>query len=81
MKSFQLWLNEITNSSAGTGVRGFGDVSGNPGGNLNAYAAQNAIAVPVAQDMVNQHNSLHSIQVNTNSDTKDNILRSKRVKR
>lgn len=43
MKSFKDFINEDgpANCSAGSGVRGFGDVSGQPAGNISNYAAIN----------------------------------------
>lgn len=77
MKSFREYLEELTNVSAGLGVRGLGDVSGVPAGDISNYAAQNATAPPVAQGMVDQHNAMHTdaLKAGIDADTKDNILK------
>lgn len=86
MKSFRQFLEETpANVSSGLGVRGFGDVSGNPAGAINTYAAANASAPPIAADMVAQHLDLHNaptvgdgtIEAGIDADTKDNILNKK----
>lgn len=80
MKKFKRWLTEITNCSAGPGIRGMGDVSGTPGGDITNYAAQNASAPPVAQAMVDAHNAMHgvgiaTVQAGMDADTKDNVMK------
>lgn len=77
MKTFKEFLEETpANVSAGTGVRGFGDVSGNPTGDITNYAAANASAPPVAAAMVDQHNALHTGMLDkSDADTKDNVLK------
>ena len=79
MKSFKSWLNEVANCSAGLGVRGLGDVSGTPGGDISSYASQNASAPPVAQSMVDAHNAMHmgvaAVQAGMDADTKDNVMK------
>lgn len=80
MKPFKNWLNEVTNTSSGSGVRGLGDVSGSPSGDITSYAAANASTPPQAQDMVDQHNGMHtdSLKAGIDADTKDNILKKKK---
>ena len=81
---FKTWLFEGTpaNVSSGSGVRGFGDVSGMPAGDISNYAAANASAPPAAGDMVNQHNSMHvgvsTLKAGMDADTKDNIMNKKK---
>lgn len=91
MKSFKQWIVENTpsNVSAGIGIRGLGDVTGNPTGDISAYAAANAATPPAAQAMVDQHNALHNGTMNTSDnvmgydggDTKDQILNPKAKKK
>lgn len=82
MKTFKAWLTEITNTVVGTGVRGLGDVTGTPAGDITNYAAHNAAQPPVAQSMVDQHNAMHmgvaAVQAGMDADTKDNVLKKKR---
>lgn len=80
MKTFRQFLEETpANVSAGTGVRGFGDVSGNPMGDISNYAAANASAPPVAAAMVDQHNAMHTAALQaSDADTKDNLLKPKK---
>lgn len=79
MKTFREYLEELTNVSAGLGVRGLGDVSGVPAGVISNYAAANATTPPVAQGMVDQHNAMHNsisaVQAGMDADTKDNIMK------
>lgn len=79
---FKNWLMESTNASAGAGIRGFGDVSGQPAGDISNYAATNASTPPQAQGMVDQHNSMHvgiaTVQAGMEADTKDNVLKKKK---
>lgn len=78
MKKFKCWLKEVTNCAAGSGVRGFGDVSGNPAGDISSYAATNAQMPPAAQPMVDQHLALHNnTDALVNFDDKKNGLVSK----
>lgn len=89
MKTFRSWLKEDgpTNGiGSGGGVRGLGNVTGDPGGDLTGYAAQNAAATPPAQSMVSQHMDMHgmgvsSLQAGMDADTKDNVLRSGKGKK
>lgn len=82
MKTFKAWLTEITNTAVGTGVRGLGDVTGTPAGDITNYAAHNAAQSPVAQSMVDQHNAMHmgisAVQAGMDADTKDSGLKKKR---
>lgn len=80
MKPFKNWLNEVANMSSGLGVRGLGDVSGSPTGDISAYAAANAATPPASQDMVDQHNGMHTdaLKAGIDADTKDNILKKKK---
>ena len=80
MKSFRTWIEEATNCSAGIGVRGLGDVTGEPKGDISAYAAANASSPAPTQDMVDQHNGLHTdaLKAGIEADTKDNILKKKK---
>lgn len=85
MKKFKEFISESpTNVSSGLGIRGFGDVSGDPKGSLSNWAAQNAVTPPPGQDLIAQHLDLHtstsSVDAGINSDTKDNILHIGKVK-
>lgn len=79
MKTFKEYLKEVANVSTGLGVRGLGDVSGVPAGDISNYAASNAVAPPVAQNMIDQHNAMHNsisaVQAGMDADTKDNIMK------
>lgn len=86
MKSFRQFIEETpTNVSSGFGVRGFGDISGNPAGTLNPWAAQNASTPPPGQELIDQHFDLHkaptvgdgTIEAGIDADTKDGILNKK----
>lgn len=62
IKNFSSWLSESapTNVSAGTGVRGLGDVTGQPAGSISNYAAANAIANGDSpDDILKAHRSMH----------------------
>lgn len=66
MKSFKDFISESpANCSAGSGVRGFGDVSGQPAGNISNYAIANNAESISDLDQQNHilaaHNSLHKI--------------------
>lgn len=85
MITFKEFISESpTNVSSGLGIRGLGDVSGDPKGSLSNWAAQNAATPPPAQDLINQHLDLHtstsSVSSGINSDTKDNIIHAGKVK-
>lgn len=59
---FKKWVVESSpaNCSAGSGVRGFGDVSGQPTGSISNYAAANAIEnADTPKDLLKQHSSMH----------------------
>lgn len=77
---FKTWLMEVANVSAGAGVRGFGDVTGQPAGDISNYAAANASTPAPAADIVNQHNAMHvdALKAGMDADTKDNILKKKK---
>lgn len=80
MKTFKKFLEETpANVSAGTGVRGFGDVSGNPAGSINSYAAFNASdnsRTDAVNGIIDQHNTMHTGSLEaSDADTKDNILK------
>lgn len=78
---FKTWLfeNAPTNVSVGAGIRGLGDVSGQPAGDISNYAAANASTPAPAADIVNQHNAMHvdALKAGMDADTKDNILKKK----
>ena len=82
MKSFKAWLTEITNTVVGPGIRGLGDVTGMPAGDITNYAAHNAAQPPIAQSIVDQHNAMHmgvaAVQAGMDADTKDNVLKKKK---
>lgn len=82
MKTFRAWLAEVTNTVVGQGVRGLGDVTGTPAGDITNYAAYNASQPPVAQTLVDQHNNMHmgvaAVQAGMDADTKDNVLKKKK---
>lgn len=59
---FKKWIFEAapTNHSVGPGVRGLGDVSGQPAGDISNYAAANAIeSADTAKDLLKQHTAAH----------------------
>lgn len=63
---FKRWFTESapTNVSAGYGVRGLGDVTGKPAGDISNYAAANAIEnADTPKDLLKQHASLHHKKV------------------
>lgn len=70
------------NVSAGSGVRGFGDVSGTPTGDITNYAAYNASDTSrndAVSSVVDQHNAMHTAALEaSDADTKDNILKPKK---
>lgn len=77
IKTFASWLSEDapTNVSAGEGVRGFGDVSGQPAGSISNYAAANAAdSQRIASTITNTSDSVISY---SGGDTEDQILRGK----
>lgn len=80
MRTFRAWVNESTNCSAGSGIRGFGDVSGQPAGDITNYAAANAQTPAQAQGLVDQHNAMHTdaLKAGVDADTKDNVLKKKK---
>ena len=84
MKTFRAWLTEVTNTVVGTGVRGLGDVTGTPAGDITNYAAYNASQPPAAQSMVDQHNAMHmgvaAVQAGMDADTKDNVMKAGKKK-
>lgn len=75
MKPFKKWLNELTNVSAGLGVRGLGDVSGTPAGSISAYAAANAAEAP--KPITNTVDTVVSYE---GGDTEDQIMNRKKKK-
>lgn len=82
MKKFKLWIIEDgpTNISAGTGVRGLGDVSGQPGGSISNYAAANAAeAESIARSLTT--NGAEGALNYSGGDTQDQILGKKTTKR
>jgi hypothetical protein len=63
MKNFKSWLAETsTNVSAGFGVRGLGDVSGQPTGDISNYAMSNSSEQEKltnnTQQMIDDHNNI-----------------------
>lgn len=77
IKTFTSWLSEDapTNVSAGTGVRGFGDVSGQPAGSISNYAAANsAESARISAAVTNTADGVISY---SGGDTEDQILRNK----
>ena len=80
MKKFRQWIIEHmpTNVSSGMGVRGFGDVTGNPAGDITNYAAANAAEqARIAADLgINTSDGVISYQ---GGDTKDQILKPTRA--
>jgi hypothetical protein len=61
MKTFKNWLKEdgpANGIGSGGGIRGLGNVTGDPGGGISNYAAQNAAAPPAAQALIDQHNAM-----------------------
>jgi len=76
MKTFKQFLESApANVSSGTGIRGFGDVSGTPGGNVSNYTSQNAVTPPVAQQMVDQHVELHNTTDQVGGDITDGNIK------
>lgn len=75
IRRFKSWLFEDapTNMSVGTGVRGLGDVTGQPAGSISNYAAANAA------DSQNITNGI-SLFNNYPADTKEQILKGIRSK-
>lgn len=71
MKKFCEWLKEEgpSNVSAGLGVRGLGDVTGTPGGDISNYAASNAAEAPKPFT-----NTVDGVIGYEGGDTKDQIL-------
>jgi hypothetical protein len=83
MKTLKQFLDETpANISAGTGVRGFGDVSGTPTGDITNYAAFNASdnsRADAVNGIVDQHNAMHTDSLEaSDADTKDNLLKPKK---
>lgn len=71
MKSFKQWLVETSpaNVSVGLGIRGLGDVTGTPGGDISNYAAANAAEAPKPFT-----NTVDGVIGYEGGDTKDQIL-------
>lgn len=82
MKTFSQWVSESApaNVSAGIGVRGLGDVTGNPAGDITNYAAANAAeqARITAELGINTSDGVIGYE---GGDTKDQILKPGRVGR
>lgn len=83
MITFKQWMTEEspTNVSSGTGVRGFGDVTGNPAGDISNYAATNAAtSTQIANSLAAHINSLNDIKASMDTDTKNDILHNQKHK-
>lgn len=77
MKKFSQWVSESApaNVSAGLGVRGLGDVSGQPAGDISNYAAANAEeSAKIAAALATTNNSNGAMGYE-GGDTKDQILK------
>lgn len=82
MKKFSQWVSESApaNVSAGLGVRGLGDVTGQPAGNITNYAAANAAESAKIAAALTTNNAAGAMGYE-GGDTEDQILKVTRRKK